>query len=123
MELPLSFDSSFIYPGCVKLEIVQKICCQSKCIAQGLTITVLHYSFISVLLCHLLLYINVSSSSVLLCCPHHVLDLPLLMVADQCHDITNAGRIHCDTMCAGNVAGDAVAYVFLLSLYELHGNL
>ena len=50
-----------------------------------------HYSFISVPLRSLLLFLIVISSSILLCIPHHI-DLPHVM-ANQSHDVT-----HGDTM-------------------------
>ena len=55
-----------------------------------------YYSFKCVLLHSLLLCFRASSSSVLLCCPHHV-DLPP-MTANQWHDVTHVGRICGDTM-------------------------
>ena len=67
-----------------------------NCIAQGLTVVVSYYSFISVLLYCLLHFCSASSSSVLLCSPQHV-DLSLV-TSNQCHNVTHVGRICCDTM-------------------------
>ena len=97
INLPLPFDAFINYLWGVEVgKSSYKIIVGQNCITQSLTVMLLHCSFICVLLCSILLFLRVSSSSVLLCSPHHV-DLPFV-TPNQCHDAPYVGRIHGDTM-------------------------
>ena len=88
-----SFEAFINYLGGVEIgKSPYEIVVKPNCIIQGLTIILPHYSFAHVLLHSLLLYLSVSSSSVLLCCPYHF-NLPLV-TANQCYDVAHVDRIH-----------------------------
>jgi len=97
INLLLPVEAAIDYFGGVEVgKSLNKFVVRTNCIGQALTIMLPHYSFIHVLLHCLLLLLSISPSLILLCCPHHV-DLPLVP-ADQCHDVSHVGRIHCETM-------------------------
>ena len=97
INLLLPVEAFLNYLGGVEVgKSTDKVVVRPNFIAQALTIMLPHDSFVGVLLHCLLLLLNISPSTVLLCCPHHV-DLPPVP-ADQCHDVSHVGRVHLDTM-------------------------